>query len=288
MDIRKALVVYNKPLYELHILEEKNSHYLKLYRGQHPATRLWKQIYDEHHRTLEGVQKTLSLLGIPAQMVFRKNLKNIGDYDLVVTVGGDGTFLETSHLLKKQVLLGVNAAPFDSIGALCRARLENFLTVLVDLIGGEIKPKKYARLRIKLGKRYLPHLVLNETLFANHSPAGTSRYLVQLGKIKEEHKSSGVWIATATGSTAAIRSSGGKSLPADRPGMQYAVREMFPQKGKKFKIQRGILKAKSKLIFHSKMRTGALFIDGNHIEVPVNYGERIEISADAPALRAVM
>jgi NAD+ kinase len=288
MNIRNALVVHNKPLYEIHILEEKNPYFLRLLKTQHPTTRAWKRIYEEHHRALEGVRRTLSLLGIETQVVFRKNLKKIETRDLVVTVGGDGTFLETSHFLTRPVLFGVNATPFDSIGALCRGRLDNFLSLLVDLISGELKPKKLARLRVKLSGKYLPYPALNEVLLANQSPAGTSRYVMRLGKTEEEHKSSGVWVATASGSTAAIRSAGGKPLPVDRPGMQFAVREIFPQKGMKFKLLRGILKKREKLVFYSKMRQGALFIDGNHIMVPVKYGEKIEISADAPPLRAVL
>lgn len=288
MNLNSALVVHNKPLYEIHIVEERNPYFLRLLRAKHPATRLWKSVFEEHQKTLDAVKRTLSLLGVKTDVVFRKNLKKAQNYDLVVTVGGDGTFLETSHCLTKPILLGVNAAPFDSTGALCRGRLDNFLGVLVDLISGEVKPKKIPRIRVKLGGKYLPYPVLNEVLFANQSPAGTSRYLIQLGKTREEHKSSGVWVSTATGSTAAIRSAGGKSLPPDRPGMQYSVREIFPEKGKKFKLTGGILKKGEKLVFHSKMRQGALFLDGNHILVPVKYGEKIEISPDGPPLKAVL
>ncbi len=289
MQIKKALIVHNKPLYELHIIEEKDPYYLKLYRGKHPTTRIWKKVYEEHRNTLEGVERTLKLLGIQTDILFRKKVKGLKNYDLIVTVGGDGTFLETSHLVQKnQILLGVNAAPFDSTGALCRGRLDNFLTTLVGLIEGTIKPKLVPRLKVKLGKKILPYPVLNEVLFANQSSAGTSRYLIEKGKLKEEHKSSGVWMSTSTGSTAAIRSAGGTPMPLGKPGMQFAVRELFPEKDKKFKVIRGILPAKSKLVFYSKMRQGALFIDGSHLMFPVGYGEKVEVSPDGPPLLAIL
>jgi len=288
MQINKALVVYNKPLYEIHILEEKDPYFLKLFRKKHPTTRSWKQIYEQHHATLEGVQRTLHLMGIRTEVQYRKNVKKIGAYDLVVTVGGDGTFLETSHLLERQTLLGVNAVPGDSTGALCRARLENFLTMLVDLISGDLKPKKIPRLKIRINGKTLKEPVLNEVLFSNQSPAGTSRYLIQQGKTQEEHKSSGIWIASGTGSTAAIRSAGGKAVAPEKAVIQYAVREIFPEKGKKFKIIKGILPKGSRLTILSKMRQGALFIDGNHIVYPVGFGQKVEITADATPLRAVL
>ncbi|MCC7343543.1 MAG: NAD(+)/NADH kinase [Deltaproteobacteria bacterium] len=288
MRIDKALVVYNKPLYQLHVLEQKDPHYIGLLKKKHPTTRLWRAVHAMHHETLEGVQRTLELLGIATDTVFRGQLKKIGNYDLVVTVGGDGTFLDISHILGNQVLLGVNSAPIDSTGALCRARVGDFLTVLVELIAGKRKPQWIPRLKVKVNGKAVAPPVLNEVLFANQSSAGTARYRVLVGKTAEEQKSSGIWIAAPTGSTAAIRSAGGKPMPLTKPAMQYVVRELFPEPGKRFRIRKGILPKGKKLTIYSRMRQGALFIDGNKISVPLNFGDKVEISADGKPLRAVL
>lgn len=289
MQINKALVVYNKPLYQLHVLEQRDPHYIGLLRKKHPTTRLWRAVHAMHHETLSGVQSTLELLGIETDTVFRGQLKKISkQYDLVVTVGGDGTFLDISHILDKQVLLGVNSAPIDSTGALCRARIGDFLTVMVELIAGKRKPLWIPRLKVKLNGKQVATPVLNEVLFANQSSAGTARYRILIGKTAEEQKSSGIWIAAPTGSTAAIRSAGGKPMPLTKAAMQYVVRELFPEPGKSFKIQRGILPKGKKLTIYSRMRQGALFIDGNKISVPLNFGDKVEISADGKPLRAVL
>lgn len=288
MRIDKALVVYNKPLYQLHVLEQKDPHYIGLLKKKHPTTRLWRAVHAMHHETLEGVQRTLELLGIETDTVFRGQLKKIGNYDLVVTVGGDGTFLDISHILGNQVLLGVNSAPIDSTGALCRARVGDFLTVLVELIAGKRKPQWIPRLKVKVNGKAVAPPVLNEVLFANQSSAGTARYRVLIGKTAEEQKSSGIWIAAPTGSTAAIRSAGGKPMPLTKPAMQYVVRELFPEPGKRFRIRKGILPKDKKLTIYSRMRQGALFIDGNKLSVPLNFGDKVEISADGRPLRAVL
>lgn len=288
MRIDKALVVYNKPLYQLHVLEQKDPHYIGLLKKKHPTTRLWRAVHAMHQETLEGVQRTLELLGIETDTIFRGQLKKIGNYDLVVTVGGDGTFLDISHILGNQVLLGVNSAPIDSTGALCRARIGDFLTVLVELIAGKRRPQWIPRLKVKVNGRAVAPPVLNEVLFANQSSAGTARYRVIVGKTAEEQKSSGIWIAAPTGSTAAIRSAGGKPMPLTKPAMQYVVRELFPEPGKRFRIRKGILPKGKKLTIYSRMRQGALFIDGNKISVPLNFGDKVEISADGKPLRAVL
>jgi len=288
MRIEKALVVYNKPLYQLHVLEQRDPHYIDLLKKKHPTTKLWRAINAMHQETLEGVKRTLELLGIETDVVFRGHLKKVGGYDLVVTVGGDGTFLDISHSLGSQVLLGVNSAPIDSTGALCRARIDNFLSVLVDLISGKRKPLWIPRLQVKLNGKPLPTPVLNEVLFANQSSAGTSRYLLICGKRREEQKSSGIWVAAPTGSTAAIRSAGGKPMPLNRAAMQFVVRELFPEPKRKSRIRHGILNQGKTLVLYSKMRQGSLFVDGNKIAIPLNFGDKVEISPDGKPLHAVL
>lgn len=287
MKLENALIVYNKPLYQILILEEKNAYYRKLLKTKHPSTHNWVRIYDQHRETLEGVYRTLMLLGIRTKEIYRKELKKIGPSDLVVTVGGDGTVLDASHLMEKQLLMGVNAAPIDSRGALCHTRLETFLTAMVDLMTGVTQPIKVPRLKIQVGKKVLPTPALNEVLFANRSPGGTSRYLFQLGSRKEEHKGSGVWISTGAGSTAAMRSAGGKALKPNFPGMQYWVREPIMTSGPKPKLLKGVLPKGKRLTLMPTTRQSAVFVDGNHIEVPVEYGEKVIVSSNFKPLKMV-
>jgi hypothetical protein len=65
--------------------------------------------------------------------------------------------------------------------------------------------------------------ILNDALFCHASPAATSRYIVELGGVVEEHKSSGFWIGPAAGSTAAQRSAGGKIMPLTAQELQLVV-----------------------------------------------------------------
>ena len=65
--------------------------------------------------------------------------------------------------------------------------------------------------------------VLNDALFCHRSPAATTRYILKLGKLVEEQKSSGFWIGPAAGSTAAQRSAGGKILPLASTDLQLVV-----------------------------------------------------------------
>ncbi len=283
---KKALVVFNKPLYQIHILEKKDPYYKKLLKQKHPTTLHWQSVYDQHQKSLEGILRTLDLLGVEREVIHRKVLQKIDKVDLVISVGGDGTFLATSHFVKNQLLLGVNAAPSDSTGALCRGRMENFLSILIDLITGDRKPVFLPRLRVKVNNKILSDLALNDVLLAHQSPAGTSRYLIKVGKKQEEQKSSGIWMASGTGSTAAIHSSGMQSVLPTKQCLLYAVREPYLE-GKKHKLLRGILNKTQKIEIISKMRQSSIYIDGNHIEVPIQYGEKITVDCLGAPLKAV-
>ena len=55
--------------------------------------------------------------------------------------------------------------------------------------------------------------VLNDILICHHNPGAMSRYYLTVGRVREEQRSSGVWIATAAGSSGGLHSAGGKVLP---------------------------------------------------------------------------
>ena len=56
------------------------------------------------------------------------------------------------------------------------------------------------------------------------TPAAMTSYTLDIGSVSEPQRSSGLWIATAAGSTAAIRAAGGCILPLRSRKLQYLVR----------------------------------------------------------------
>lgn len=66
-----------------------------------------------HHDAINFCQAILQKKSIEWKAVHRNNLSQpINDVDLVVTVGGDGTLLQASHLMDDKIpVLGVNSDP---------------------------------------------------------------------------------------------------------------------------------------------------------------------------------
>ncbi len=119
---------------------------------------------------------------------------NYNRYDLIITLGGDGTFLEAARHVENQIVLGVNSDPAWSVGRFCWAHPKNFEKLLDKILAGHWRIKKFNRLRLSFSDGTNPMNVLNDILVCHENPAAMSRYYITIGKIKEEQRSSGIWI----------------------------------------------------------------------------------------------
>src|SRR3989338_7379674 len=100
MDLTKALVVTKRSAFELYSSspdQETREYALKI--------QLLKESQETQQRSIETVLSALSRRGITYDALQRQELDQrvnadpnfIANYDLVIAVGGDGTFLEASH-----------------------------------------------------------------------------------------------------------------------------------------------------------------------------------------------
>ena len=204
-------------------------------------------------------------------------------YDLVVTVGGDGTLLWVSHAVGDTPVLGVNSAPQDSIGFLCGTRMGEVLPHLEAIAKGTAPRVRLARMQVAVDDAVVHSRVLNDVLFANPHPAHTSRYLVAFRGALEEQKSSGMWVSTGAGSTAAIRSAGGRLLSLRSRLLQFVVREPYSADGNPYNLPRGLVHVGERLEILNKMRECRLYVDGPRLSLPVELGQRVSFStSDEP------
>jgi NAD+ kinase len=195
----------------------------------------------------------------------------------VVSVGGDGTLLTASHYVKSGTLLGVNSAPRDSVGYLALAQRATIPRTLDAIVSGRLRPVPVARLSVTVDGVTLPEPALNDVLFAHQHPAATSRYLVRLGRLSETHRSSGLWVSTAAGSTAGIRSSGGAVMPLRSRRLQFRARELYRRTGVDFRLAGGFLAPGAELAVESQMEAGWLYVDGSRVSHRFPFGARAEL-----------
>jgi NAD+ kinase len=251
-------------------------------RGDRTASRLI-HAHDEHHRTAEVVRKSLARRGVKFEELSTTRLsasrakRRLAAADFIITIGGDGTALNSSHYIREGRLLAVNSAPRDSIGHFCFANRSNFNEKLDQILSSRLRPIKLARLEVALDDKPVPELALNDVLITHDCPAATTRYIIEIGARAEEHRSSGLWVSTAAGSTAGIKSAGGRVLRLGSRRMQYLIRELYRERGRSYAHRRGLLEEGEEILVASKMPEGMLYIDGWRTSYRFPFGMRARI-----------
>jgi NAD+ kinase len=244
----------------------------------------------EHNRTVDEVRRALRRRKItfsecPLMELDARMKGQLAIADFVVTIGGDGTALGASHYVRRGAMLSVNSAPGDSIGHFCSVQRRSFAERFDAILNDEWKPLELARLLIQLDGKPLPELALNDVLIAHDCPASTTRYLIRIGEHEEEHRSSGLWVSTAAGSTAGICSAGGKKMPRRSKRIQYLIRELYREPNRDYQLTRGFIDPGETITIASKMAQGELYVDGARTLYPFPFGTRARITTAEENLR---
>jgi NAD+ kinase len=265
----------------------------RLARNRQGPAHALVRAHDAHGRSLRAVREALKERGIPFSeadvgLEGARFHQLLGAADLVVPVGGDGTVLAAARATRGATVLAVNSAPGDSVGHFCAADAMGFPVLLDAVLAGRRRPKRLARLEVALPGRVLPERALNDVLVAHACPAATTRYALHLGTRSELHRSSGIWIATAAGSTAGLGSAGGRAMSLRSRALQYRVRELYREPGRRYELTHGFVAPGRSLEVVSRMPEGRLYLDGWRTEHAFPFGTRAVFRTAAEDLRIVL
>jgi NAD+ kinase len=280
----RVLVIYKKSTYQLMVSERKNPRARALLARKDRSVERLLASHEDHVNTIHETRGLLERLSVDATFRYRATADRTERFDLVISLGGDGTLLHASHLVGKQPVLAINTAPRDSVGYFCGGTKDNLEEVLVSAVHGSLPGVQLQRVQITLDGELLSRRVLNDVLFCHESPAATTRYLIRLGEVEEEHRSSGLWIGPAAGSTAAQRSAGGRVLPPTSEQIQYVVREPYMPNGTRYKLAKGLFRPADELVLISKIHGGRLFVDGPNLKRKVALGSEIRVKGSPESL----
>lgn len=287
MHFKNVLLLYKKSAYSIYFLERKAVLIRRKTQDIKNEIKRFKKAHDEHHRTLRIVESVLRRCGINCSKRSRGQRIDFSKYDLVITVGGDGTFLEAARSTKDQVIIGVNSAPSFSVGKLCMANAKNFPDIMNGLLQGRLRFIFWPRLHLNLEGHACPVKCTNDILICHSNPAAMSRYYLEMKGIKEEQRSSGLWIAAPAGTSGAIKSAGGKVLKPEEKRIQYMPRELYGGFNQKYRLQGDVLNAGSTITVTSLMREGAIFVDGTHFKLKFPFNAIVKVSVSPHPLRTV-
>lgn len=276
----KAAIVYKISIWEIYreSPDEETRAYLE--RGGQNLE-LLKRSAGVQKETLERTQEALDRAGIEHELFYRAELsrKSVEDKDLVISVGGDGTFLEASHNVPPGLpMLGVNSDPERSTGffsATDGSGVEAFIENLED------QPRTAtARLQVSIDGQRVGPPALNDILFAHRNPAATTRYrMIAPEKALDSERAtrnSGFLICTAAGSSGWMFQESGELMPLDDHRMQYLHRGMRDVRPT-FTSEDA-----NSVELESLTRSGLVFIDGDHTQVPLTLGQKLHVDLGTP------
>lgn len=288
MKCRRILVLHKRSAYES-----------QFSRYRDPALRHLASTGDEnllhfhrshkiHHATIRHVKDVLRAKRIAFEVRRRGEAFDADRYDLVISVGGDGTFLDAARRLRETPLLGVNSDINHSVGRFCAADIDSFKKKLERILNGRTPQALLQRMALTIQGKAYARPILNDVLFCHESPAAMSHYILRVGNVSEAQRSSGVWFATAAGSSGALRSAKGRLVKPRDKSLQYMPRELFAGHGVRYRLRGGVIPPRSRVTLVSQIREGRIYIDGAHIWHRLGFGARIEIKQSAMPLRTYL
>lgn len=238
-----------------------------------------KASHDRHTWSVERVLQSIPKGIKPWIVEGSETAFDASNAQLVITVGGDGTLLSTSHHVGKiPPLLGVNSDPTFSVGHFCAFNGSDPLGGIIKRALTKPKIKKITRMAIKIGQKVISRRVLNEALFSHTCPAAMTR--LNLGT--DRFACSGVWVGTGAGSTGAIASAGGKTMSPTSKSLQAVIREHC-----RAKPGASPTWLKSAFTLVSKTHDATLYLDGPFLRVPVSFDEKVTFSVSPEYLSLV-
>lgn len=303
LSIERVLIVHRKSLYQIYIEEHKERAVQQALRRRDPAALAIKQSHRTHAAAVASIQQTLDRRGIEVVCRWRAHERSTRNFDLVISLGGDGTLLDTARRVRGRTpLLGINSDPGRSVGALCSGGAEGLPSILDALTSGQLRPRRINRIRVRVDGEEVLGPVLNDVLFAHVCPAGLTRFdraIVEAERALETlptavpspfrpYRGSGIWVSTAIGSTAAIRSAGGRAMVPGSRRLQMLVREPYVPLGQpRPEGLHGYVGPGQALVLINRLRRGMLWADGPHRALAVHYGQQVVLDNHPDPLRLV-
>lgn len=208
--------------------------------------------------------------------------------ELIIAIGGDGTFLRAAHFIDRQLLLGVNSDVKNKEGFFMKADKSNFEKKLEMILKNQFKIKKLPRLEAYINGKKSETLALNEFFIGSGKAYHAAKYVIQVNGKKEIQKSSGILVTTPIGSYSWAKSCCKKTLPLDSKNFQFVIREPYEgQVFKNYKLKYGLLDKNQKVVIISEMLDGVVIADSVGREHVFNSGSTAVIKLSKNRLGAI-
>lgn len=238
---------------------------------------------EKHMKTLSRVRDMVGERIVKEVVISAFSVLDLEGVDVVLVVGGDGTFIRAAHYVRDVPILGINSDPAQSFGEWMSITAHQ-LDLLSDVFSGKVSFEEYSRIEVFVNDERLPELAINEVFVGAKHQYHTARYFLEIGDSRENQRSSGVLVVTKRGSNAWYKSAGGN--PFFHDGLKYLVREPFITPLFDSDLVQGRIEGDVKVI-SSMQHEGVVVFDSN-VKYDFHYGDHVVIKKSDSSLRVVV
>jgi NAD+ kinase len=189
-----------------------------------------KRHYTAYDLLTQNLQKNnLKFDSIKDKSIQETDFEN---YQIIITLGGDGTFINSCARIRTQKIIGINSEPRKSVGGLAKFVPSDIIGLCERIANNQLEIDNWDRLSARVNGEELPFWAINEILISKPSIYQTSKLHVNLGDTQGFCYGNGIIIATQRGSTAFYHSASGEPFATKEFGtFGYALVLPFQIKG---------------------------------------------------------
>ncbi len=290
-DFRKVFCIIKCTELEHHLSTETRE---AMFKRLNSAKR--HQIEESHKNQSqfrESLKRLSEKMDLDIQYVLEFDMDRItpNAEDLILSCGGDGTFLSCAQKYQNSTLLGMNSdyqpdADSGSYGALTTTNRTNLEKHLDSLVKNECSVDNWNRLQVKVNGNLIERYAVNDIYFGQRISYQTCNITIQQSGLEQDFNCSGLLCCTGMGSHAWHYNAGGSPFSNELDAFGFRI--LFPNLKRPLKFSSGIVSSRHELIMYPEGDDYILSFDSKPDVIVTELGDEIRVSlATNNAVRVV-
>lgn len=247
--------------------------------------------HKRHNEFTGKLVKILDTSGADFDRHKADKIENIdyANYSMILTSGGDGTFLKAAENINGQTIVGMNStysgSNEGSAGGLTIIDKRNLYEIR-RIFTGDYRLEEWRRLYASINGRKIDDLAVND-IYVGHPKSYKSSHLeVIIEPEGESFVSSGAVFSTGMGSHAWFRSAGGTQFKNELDLFGIIIREPFEKK-EKYKFTSRILSEKEKVVIYPERDDYVVVFDSKDKEYSIATEDYVTIGLSDRSINVV-
>jgi NAD kinase len=244
------------------------------------------QIKESHENQLSfigNLKKLSEKHSLNVQFVAEKDMDAIHPKaeDLVLSCGGDGTFLSCAQKYENSILWGMNSDyqlkdGLGSYGALTNTNRTNLEERLKNLMHGDFFIDRWNRLQVRINGELVNRYAVNDIYFGQKISYQTCDILIKQAGQEQDFNCSGVLCCTGMGSHAWYYNAGGSTFSNELDAFGFLV--LFPNLKYPMKFSSGVISSRNEIIMFPEGDDYIISFDSKPDVIGTQLGDEIRVS----------